>query len=120
MRYILILTMLMLFASLATAADVTLAWDPAPADQTWDLVRIYEKNGDGTGGILYEMKAEVPGTQTQATIANVTPGVHIYVARSVAQPWGESSDSNEAKTPLSATPPGRLRVTVTVEIDAPN
>jgi len=121
MRYALILLVLMmLFASFATAADITLTWD-IPEGQTWQSVRIYEKDGDGKGGILYALKSEVPGTQTQATITNVTPGVHVYVARSVAQPWGESVDSNTASTDPANIPPDKFRIlsTVTVEVVVP-
>lgn len=109
MRRLLLLAFLLLTAPLM-AADVTLQWD-RPGGETWTSVRIYERVG-----AAYNLVAEVTGDLTQATVRNVTPGVHTYVARSV-NVW-ESADSNTASTPAQPTPPGSLRtITVTVVVN---
>jgi hypothetical protein len=90
---------LMLFASTAMAASVTLAWDPVAAG-TWGKVRIYEKSGT-----TYTLITEVEGNLNQATFEAV-PGVHNYVARSYSAPW-ESADSNVVTSPaVPSTPTG--------------
>ena len=110
-------TKLLLFAALflialpCLAADVTLQWDPHSAGPAWESVRAYEISGGN-----YTQVGEVTGTETQLTITGVTPGAHTYVVRSVAQPWGESADSNQATTPDVATPPTGVHVTVTVSV----
>ncbi len=71
MKRLMILSCLLLcFPLMAAAATVTLAWDPAPAGQTWQKVRIYEK---GAGS--YVLLVEVPGDVTTTQIS-VVPGTH--------------------------------------------
>lgn len=101
---------LLLFALTASASDVILTWDPMPAGQSWTHVRIYERTG-AAAPYTYTRKAEVTGDKTTATIADVAPGVHVYVARSV-NGW-ESVDSNPSSTPDVPTAPS-LTVTVTI------
>lgn len=100
----------MLVAAAAWAADVKLAWDPAPADQQWTHVRIYELNG-----VNYTKVGEAAGTATEITLTGVQPGKHVYIARSVNQ-WGESVDSNQAVTPNLNTPPGNLKWSIVITV----
>jgi hypothetical protein len=92
---------LMLFASAAVAASVTLEWDAVPAG-TWEKVRIYEKTGSASVLIT-----EVDGNLTQATFEAV-PGIHNYVARGYKAPW-ESADSNTVTSPAVPAAPTNLK-----------
>ncbi len=100
----------------AQTGTVTLTWDPKPAGQTWQKVRVYERSGTAPD-FVYTQKAEVSGIETTATVQNVTPGVHTYVARSV-DGW-ESVDSNASATPAEPTAPSGLKITVTVVVTVP-
>jgi hypothetical protein len=99
MRRLLIILALLLCATQAFAADVTLKWDPMPAGQAWEKVRIYEMVGTA-----YSLKAEVAGSATQATIANVPIGTHVYIARAY-QATLESPDSNTASKSFGPSSP---------------
>ncbi len=80
-------------------AAVTLAWDPMAVSPP--NVRIYERTGQA-----YSLVAEVAGTVTTATVPNVAPGVHYYIARS-ADGSRESADSNMVMATVAGeTPPG--------------
>jgi hypothetical protein len=104
MKRLLMLSCLFLCLPLtAAAATVTLAWDPAPAGQSWQKVRIYEKGAAG-----YVLLVEVAGDATTAQIS-VVPGAHAWVARSFDGVW-ESSDSNTVTTGPVPTSPGGLRI----------
>ena len=93
------------------AATVNLAWDLAPGE-TWSNVRLYEKIGTN-----YTLKIEVAGTATTASIANVSVGTHIYIARAYAGGL-ESEDSNTATANINPSQPGQLRiVAVTIKED---
>ena len=95
--------MLMIAAS-TYAASLTFAWDPKPADQNWTKVRLYEKSGT-----TYILLVEVAGTATQATVSNVMPGAHSFVARSFDGTW-ESGDSNVVTTGAVPNPPGNFKI----------
>ncbi len=92
------------------AADLKLAWDPAPAGETWDRVIAYEKTVEG-----YVKIAEVTGDKTELTLLSPSPGRHVYVVRAM-NVRGESADSNEVSLPPDPVRPSSLRITVTVEI----
>ncbi len=95
---------------------VTFTWDPMPMSQSWQFVRIYERIG-ASAPYTYALKAEVSGAVSTATVSNVTPGIHTYIARSVDD-W-ESIDSNSAVTKGQPQPPGQFKKTVTVIIQIP-
>lgn len=95
---------LLLMAASTYAATLTLSWDPKPADQNWTKVRLYEKSGT-----TYMLLVEVAGTATQATVTNVTPGAHSFVARSFDETW-ESGDSNVVVTGPVPNPPGNFKI----------
>ena len=104
MKRLLILSCLFLCLQLmAAAATVSLAWDPAPAGQSWQKVRIYEKGAAG-----YVLLAEVAGDATTTQIS-VVPGAHAWVARGFDGVW-ESSDSNTVTTGPVPVSPGGLRI----------
>lgn len=84
------------------AATVKLAWGNA-ANETWDKVRLYRK--DGT---TYTLVAEVNGTVTNWT-GSVPAGTATFVARSVVGTL-ESVDSNPVTAELRPDPPANLRV----------
>ncbi len=91
--------LLLLMAASTYAATLTFAWDPMPADQNWTKVRLYEKSD-----MTYTLLIEVAGTATQATVINVAPGAHSFVARSFDGAW-ESGDSNVVVTgPVPSAP----------------
>ena len=110
-------TKLLLFAALflialpCLAADIKLSWDPHSVGPAWESVRAYEISGGN-----YTLMGEVSGDITELVITGVTPGAHTYIVRSVAEPWGESTDSNQAIMPDVATPPTGVHVTVTVNV----
>ena len=110
MKRLLFVIALLLLAAPLLASDVTLAWDN-PSGQAWEKVRIYEVVSGA-----YTLKAEVPGTATTATIANVQPGSHSYVARSFMAGM-ESANSNTATGSIKPDAPGGLRITVTVDVN---
>jgi hypothetical protein len=91
-------------AASSFAATLTFAWDPKPADQNWSKVRLYEKSGT-----TYTLLIEVAGTATQATVTNVAPGAHSFVARSFDGTW-ESGDSNVVVTGPVPNPPGNFKI----------
>ena len=95
---------LLLMAASTYAANLIFAWDPMPADQNWKKVRLYEKSGT-----VYILLVEVDGTATQATVTNVTPGAHSFVARSFDGTW-ESGDSNVVVTGSVPNPPGNFKI----------
>jgi hypothetical protein len=97
------LTIVKMVAS-TCAATLTFAWDPVPPDQNWIKVRLYEKSGT-----TYTLLIEVAGTATQATITNVTPGTHSFVARSFDGTW-ESGDSNVVVTGPVLNPLGNFKI----------
>ena len=106
MKHLLIpacLVVCLLLAATATAATVTLAWDPAPAGQAWQKIRIYEKGATG-----YTLVTEVAGDAATAQIS-VVPGPHSWVARSYDGIW-ESGDSNAVTTGPVPAAPGGLRI----------
>ncbi len=84
---------------------VTFTWDPMPAGQNWQQVRIYERFGS-QAPYTYAKVAEVPGNQITATVQGVSAGKHTYIARSV-DGW-ESDDSQATSTPPKPNPPGNL------------
>ena len=110
----LLLALLMLMPTVVEAADVTLAWDARVGGEAWQNVRAYEKVGT-----TYTRVGEVAGAVTTLTIPNVVPGVHTYIVRSFATPWGESVDSNAVSTPGPAVAPSGLKVTVVVTVTIP-
>lgn len=106
MRNLLVFVLFLLLTATAFAADLKLAWDPAPAGEEWTSVRIYEQNGAN-----YSKVGEVAGNVTEITLTGVTPGRHVYVARSFSAVWNiESGDSNQAISPNLNTPPKGLRI----------
>jgi hypothetical protein len=113
-----LIAVFLLFALSASAADVILTWNPMPAGQSWTQVRIYERTGTA-GAYTYARKAEVTGDKTTATISDVVPGVHTYVARSYVTGGWESVDSVPASTPDVPIAPS-LTVTVTIAAAQPN
>jgi hypothetical protein len=100
--------LLMLMSASTYAATLTFAWDPKPADQNWTKVRLYEKSGT-----TYTLLIEAAGTATQATVTNVTPGAHSFVARSFDGTW-ESGDSNVVVTGPVPNPPGNFKILTVV------
>jgi hypothetical protein len=106
-RVITAAVLFMLMSASTYAATLTFAWDPKPADQTWTKVRLYEKSGT-----TYTLLIEVAGTAIQATVTNITPGAHSFVARSFDGTW-ESGDSNVVTTGPVPNPPGNFK-TLTV------
>ncbi len=100
--------MLLLMAASTYAATLTFAWDPMPADQNWTKVRLYEKSGTS-----YTLLIEVAGPAAQATVTNVTPGAHSFVARSFDGTW-ESGDSNVVVTGPVPIPPGNFKILAVV------
>jgi hypothetical protein len=94
----------LLVAASTYAATLTFAWDPMPPDQNWTKVRLYEKSGT-----TYTLLEEVDGTETQATVPNVIPGAHSFVARSFDGIW-ESGDSNVVTTGPVPNPPGNFKI----------
>ena len=113
MRKLICIAFLFLCASIAQAADITFTWDPMPAGQNWQQVRIYEKMTT-----TYNKVAEVPGNQTTATVKNVVPGRHEYIARAYDGTW-ESDDSNSVVTPPIPASPTNIKATITVSITVP-
>jgi hypothetical protein len=106
MKHLLIpacLVVCLLLVATANAATVTLAWDPAPAGQAWQKIRIYEKGATG-----YTLVTEVAGDAATAQIS-VIPGAHSWVARSYDGIW-ESGDSNAVTTGPVPAAPGGLRI----------
>lgn len=99
-----LLIALFLMQGAALAADVKLAWDPMPADQAWEKVRIYEKVG-----ATYTQKGEVAGNLTQITLTGITPGTHILIARAF-QTQLESADSNTVTAVINPLNPQNLRI----------
>lgn len=99
---------LLLFAGVANAAQITLAWDPMPSGQTWTKVRAYERFGVAGSytysGILSEVNANI----TTCTFA-ANPGAHGYVVRSFDGTW-ESNDSNAVTTTPVPTAPTNNRI----------
>lgn len=113
MKTLLITLLLLLLATPLLAADynVNVAWDN-PTSQAWNNVRIYEKVGAS-----YAMKVEVAGSALTATITNVQPGNHTYIARSYMNSV-ESVDSNTASKEIQPDLPGNFRIAVLeVEVD---
>jgi hypothetical protein len=109
MKRILSVTIVCLLMAASTyAATLTFAWDPKPADQNWTKVRLYEKSST-----TYTLLIEVAGTAIQATVANVTPGAHSFVARSFDGTW-ESGDSNVVVTSPVPNPPGNFKILTVV------
>jgi hypothetical protein len=100
--------LLLLMAASTYAATLTFAWDPKPADQNWAKVRLYEKLGT-----TYTLLIEVAGTAAQATVTNITPGAHSFVARSFDGTW-ESGDSNVVVTGPVPNPPGNFKILTVV------
>jgi hypothetical protein len=103
----------MLLAVSAVAADATFAWDAAPAGQTWEKVRIYERVG-AAPPYIYNLKAEVAGNLTTAVVQGVSPN-QMYVARSYASGW-ESPDSNAVSTGSVPSAPGNMRITIVITV----
>ena len=81
-----------------------------PAGQSWQAIRIYE-----ISRTTYTKMAEVAGNVTTASLQNVMPGKHVYVARSFDGTW-ESADSNQISTPPIPAVPTNLKFTVTITI----
>jgi hypothetical protein len=104
MKRILYVAAIFLFMAASTyAATLTFQWDQMPTDQNWTKVRLYEKSGT-----TYTLLVEVAGAATQATVTNVTPGAHSFVARSFDGTW-ESGDSNVVVTGPVPNPPGSFK-----------
>ena len=102
---------LLLLAGIASAADLNFEWDPMPAGQAWELVRIYEIV-DGS----YNLVAEAPGDQTTATVTDVAPGNHVYIARSF-QATLESADSNQVSQDIEPSAPNLRIIAVYIAED---
>ena len=100
--------LILLMAASTYAATLTFAWDPMSPDQNWTKVKLYEKSG-----ATYTLLVEVAGTATQATVTNVTPGAHSFVARSFDGTW-ESGDSNVVVTGPVPNPPGNFKILTVV------
>jgi len=109
-QLLLVIALLFMAAVACVAEDVNLTWDAMPAGQAWENVRIYEVVGSS-----YNQVAEVLGTETVATIPDVSIGDHIYIARSY-QAGNESSDSNQVITEIDPAEPSNFRI-ITVNID---
>jgi hypothetical protein len=105
MKRILSIAAVILLAAASTyAATLTFTWDPEPSDQHWTKVRLYEKSGT-----TYTLLVEVAASATQATVTNVTPGGHAFVARSFDGTW-ESGDSSAVITGPVPNPPGNFKI----------
>lgn len=99
-----------LLATIATtlqAATVTLEWDLRPADEEISEYRIYQLVGTNA-----TLVATVPGSTNRASF-QMEPGKYVFIGRSVNF-WGESANSNEAKTPPLPNPPVLVTNLVTV------
>ena len=109
-----ILACLFALAVAATAANVTLEWDPCDPAQGVVEYRLYEQVGEG-----WVQVGSVPATETTITLTNVAVGPHTWVATAVNSAALESGHSNEASTTVLAPlqPPAGLRVTVVVTVD---
>ena len=103
-RILFVATVILLAAASTYAATLTFTWDPMPAGQDWTKVRLYEKSGT-----TYTLLTEVAGTATQATVTNVIPGAHSFVARSFDGTW-ESGDSSAVITGPVPNPPGNFKI----------
>lgn len=114
MRRILILIAFLCLVASVQAADITFAWDPMPAGQQWEKVRLYERTGTA-GNYQYTLKGEVDGNLTTMTIPGVTPGTHTFIARSYANSW-ESADSNTVTTGPVPQAPSGIKITVVVSV----
>jgi hypothetical protein len=79
-----------------------------PSDQNWTKVRLYEKSVT-----TYTLLIEVAGTETQATITNIAPGAHSFVARSFEGTW-ESGNSNVVVTGPVPNPPANFKILTVV------
>lgn len=110
MKHVLAVILWLSMAAIAMAADVKLAWDPADPTEQWSAVRIYEVVGTN-----YTKVGEVTGDKTEITLTAVSPGRHVYIARSVNQ-WGESANSNQAITPNLGNPPKNLRWSIVITV----
>lgn len=106
-----VLAVILTLACWSRAIDVRLAWDPAPAGESWSTVRIYEKSSATPP--VYTLVAEVAGGETTVTIRSVSVGMHNYVARA----WNgqvESDDSNTALINILPQPKAPTTLTITI------
>jgi hypothetical protein len=113
-RFLSMLLWLLLMPTLFAAVNVKLQWDAKLAGDTRTNVRIYERTG-AVAPYTYTQVAEVAEPTVLATIPNVAPGTHTYIARA----WNgqqESADSN-APTAIILVPPGTItNVTITIVV----
>ena len=86
--------------------QVSLSWDPMPAGEAWQTIRIYD------AGL---MVAETKCTQTEGTWScpttvtfELTKTAHSFTARSFDGNW-ESSDSNVVTVKGPPAAPGNLK-----------
>jgi hypothetical protein len=110
MRRLFLIIALCLIA-LPAMAQTTLSfqWDPMPAGQAWDNVRLYE-----VSGAAYALKGVAAGTATTITITGLTPGSHTYIVRAVSGSI-ESADSNSVSATVKPGSPANFKI-VTVRI----
>src|SRR5512136_2901694 len=108
MKKILLGILWLILASSCFAASVKLAWDAAPAGESWTEVRAYEITG-GT----YTRVATVAGNLTELTIPSVATGTHTYVVRAY-NGQQESPDSNSVQGIILTAPKAPTSVSITI------
>lgn len=94
----------------SAAASVSLAWDPSPDSDVVDYV-LYVGNAPGT----YTNSTHL-GNVTNAVYTMLKPGAqYFFVVTAVNAGGAESDPSNEIDWTVPVTPPGRLRLTQTLQ-----
>ena len=110
MKTPLVILAIVLFASIATAAEVHLKWDP-PESGTPTGYKIYY--GEASGAYA---KSQEVGPVLEAVVKGLTPGKTWWFAATALYPDGESGYSNEVNKEIQVLfPPGTLTITRTVQ-----
>lgn len=111
MKKLFLLFALLAICATAFPAEVKLAWDNQVDWPSDTVIRIYEHVGES-----YNLVATSTPLATQVPVANVTSGIHRYVARAYSSSLGiESNNSNEVEAKL-LLPPGNLKYTIVITI----
>lgn len=102
-----LLAILLAIASSASAATVTLTWDPNPAADQVNKYSVYEETAPGQ----FTKISDTPSTTI--TIPNVIVGTHVYRV-TASNVWAESQKSDPVSTPpgIPAAPTRLIIITI--------
>lgn len=110
-RFLILVLLILTFVAFADAANLQFGWDPKPAGDARNRVRVYERTGSAAP-YSYNWVGEVLEPTQSFTLNGVPAGSHVYVARGF-NGQTESGDSNAVSVVIVAIPGAVTNLTVT-------